>query len=190
MTNQKSERRFYLKEFKAISRAFSEYEDLNLLVDHMAEGISRAFKVKGCCIMLYDDREKQLFRVASHGISESYLTKGPVFFVDDRHSSFSTGEVVLIEDVQRDPRVQYPDEAKKEKIVSMLSVPIKCRNAIVGIIRIYHSSALRLHEEDLDSLSVLALHLGLVIENNGLRNFLEGVKIAIGSLPLRMLEGL
>ncbi len=190
MTAQKTDRRFYLREFKAISRAFSTYEDLNLLVAHVVEGISRAFKVKGCCVMLYDDREKQLFRVASHGISDAYLTKGPVFFLDDRHSSFKTGEVVLIEDVQNDPRVQYPEEAKKEHIVSMLSLPIKCRNDIIGIIRIYHGSSLCLHEEDMDSLSVLALHLGLVIENNGLRNFLERVKMSMGSLPLRMLEGL
>ncbi len=98
-------------------------------------------------------------------------------FFDDRHSSFNTGEVVLIEDMQNDPRVQYPEDAEKESIVSMLSVPIKCRDAIIGIIRMYNSTPLILHEEDLDSITVLALHLGLVIENNGLRNFLDGVKI-------------
>jgi len=36
----------------------------------------------------------------------------------------------------------------------------------------------------------LAELLGLVIENNGLRNFFERVRSALESLPLRMLEGL
>jgi transcriptional regulator with GAF, ATPase, and Fis domain len=189
-TDKKSvERRFYLKHFKAISRAFSSYEDLNLLVDHIAEGLCRSFKIKGCCVMVFDDREQQLFRVGSYGISESYLGKGPIFF-DKKHSSFVTGEPALVEDMQNDPRVQYPEAAAKEEIVSMLSVPIKCREEITGLIRMYHSDVLLLHDEDLDSISVLAKHLGLIIENKGLKNFLDGVKVAMESLPLRMLKGL
>ena len=183
------DRKFYLKEFKAISRAISTYEDLNLLMTHITEGLCRTFSLKGACLMLFDDREKQLFRVSSYGISEKYLSKGPVFF-DDKESSFSKGEPVLIKDMQNDPRVQYPEEAAKEHIVSMLSVPIKYRDAILGVIRMYHNETLSLNDEDLDSICVLAQHLGLVIENNGLSNFLEGVKIAIDSLPLRMLKDL
>ena len=183
------ERRFYLKHFKAISRALSTYEDLNLLVAHIAEGLCRSFKIKGCCIMVFDDREKQLFRVGSYGISESYLSKGPVFF-DEKHSSFVTGEPALVEDMQKDPRVQYPEAAAKEDIVSMISVPIKCREAVIGIIRMYHSQPLTLHKEDLDSIGVLAIHLGLVIESNGIKNFLEGVKVAMENLPLRLLQGM
>ena len=37
---------------------------------------------------------------------------------------------------------------------------------------------------------VMAEHLGLVIENNGLKNFLDGVKSALESLPPRMLRDL
>ena len=69
-------RKFYLKEFKAISHAISTYEDLNLLIHHLAEGAGRAFKAKGCSILLLDDRENQLFRVASYGLSAEYGRKG------------------------------------------------------------------------------------------------------------------
>ncbi|MCK4791190.1 MAG: GAF domain-containing protein, partial [Desulfobacteraceae bacterium] len=67
---------------------------------------------------------------------------------------------------------------------------IKSRGAIIGLMRIYHGEPLELHEDDVDSLSVLLGHLGLVIENNGLKNFVEQVKIGMGSLPPRLLEGL
>jgi hypothetical protein len=43
-----------------------------------------------------------------------------------------------------------------------------------------------IHEEDIDSLRVIGVNLGLVIEINGLNNFLEKVRIAMDSLPLRM----
>ena len=59
------ERRFYLRQFKAISNAISIYEDLPVLFSHFVEGICRAFKLKGCSIMLYDEREKQLFMSAA-----------------------------------------------------------------------------------------------------------------------------
>ncbi len=181
-------RKFYLKEFKAISHAISTYEDLNLLINHITEGTTRTFEAKGCCIMLFDDRENQLFTVSSYGISDQYLAKGPLF-VDDKYCAFVKGEPVFIEDIQNDPRIQYPQAAKEEGIVSMLSIPINIRGTTIGLIRIYHREPRRFNEEDVDTLKILAAHLGLVIENNGLKNFLDKVKMAMESLPMRMLEG-
>ena len=182
-------RKFYLREFKAISHAISTYEDLNTLINHLTEGTSRAFEAKGCSIMLLDERENQLFHVGSYGLSEKYLRKGPVM-MENKNCAICTGKPVFIEDMQNDPFVQYPEAAAREGIASMLSIPIKHRGAIVGILRIYHGEPWVFHEEDIDSLSVLCDLLGLVIENNGLRNFLDQVKLALGSLPLRMLKGL
>ncbi len=183
------EPKFTFGAFKTISRAISTYEDLNLLINHFAEGLVRTFKIKGCCIMLYDEREKQLFQVASCGISMEYLTKGPVF-LDDRFYDFKKGEPVIIEDLEHDPRVQYPEAAKKENINALLSVPIKYKDAILGIVRLYHHEAFNIHAEDLDSIKVISRQLGLVIENNGYLNFIEKLKAAMESLPLRMLTGL
>jgi hypothetical protein len=58
----------------------------------------------------------------------------------------------------------------------------------VGLIRIYHSEPWVLHESDIDSFCVLAEHLGLVIEINGLKNFLDEIRAAVASLPNRMLD--
>ena len=85
MTNQT--RKIHLKEFKSISRAISTYDDIPLLATHMAEHMCRAFEVKGCSIMLFDEREKQLFRVSSCGVSDEYLQKGPVF-IDEKYTAF------------------------------------------------------------------------------------------------------
>ena len=188
--NQEPLRRFHLREFKAISHAISTYEDLNVLMNHIVEGTSRTFKAKGCSILLLDEREKQLFRVASYGLSEEYLRKGPIFVVTESQCAICTGEPVFVGDILNDPRVQYPEAATKEGIASMLSIPIKCRDVIVGILRIYHGKPWIFHEDDVDSLCVLSEHLGLVLECNGLKNFLDQIKIGMESLPPRLLEGL
>ena len=186
---QKIERKFYLEHFRAISHAISTYEDLNVLTNHLAEGTSRRFKAKGCSIMLLDERDNQLYPISSHGLSQEYLSKGPIL-IDDKHCAIHKGEPVFVENMQNDPRVQYPEAAVNEGIVSMLSIPIKYREAIIGLIRIYHAEPRLVHDEDIDTLCVLAEHLGLVIESNGLKNFLDGVKSALESLPSRMLKDL
>ncbi|GLI36283.1 GAF domain-containing protein [Desulforhabdus amnigena] len=184
---QQPERKIFLKEFTAISHAISTYSDINLLNDHLVEMMCKSFNVKGSSIFLYDDREKQLFCVSSYGLSESYLSKGPIY-VDERFSEFETGKPVFFSDFREDPRIQYPEEAIKEGIVSMLSVPIKSHKAVIGLIKIYNHEPWILNQEDLNSMCVLAEHLGLVIEYNGLKNFLDQVKVAMESLPLRMLK--
>jgi GAF domain-containing protein len=186
--SQKSKRKFYLKQFKAISNAISTYEDFNLLVNHLVEGVCRTFNFKGASIMILDEIEQQLFRVSSYGISEVYLSKGPVF-ADVKDCSMKSGKVEVVEDVQHDSRIQYPDAAVKEGIVSLMAIPIKYRKLPIGVIRIYHDQPLNLHEEDVDSLCVLANQLGMVIENNGLKNFVDQIKMAIDSLPPRMFQG-
>lgn len=187
--NLKHERKFYLKHLRSICRAISTYEDLNILTSHLSEGTCRRFKAKGCSIMLLDESDNQLHPVSSYGISEEYLNKGPIF-IDDKHCAISKGVPVFVEDMQHDPRVQYPQAAAKEGIAAMLSIPIKCRSTTIGVIRIYHKEPTIIHDEDIKTLCVMSENLGLVIENNGLKNFLEGVLTALESLPPRLIEDL
>jgi signal transduction protein with GAF and PtsI domain len=186
---KRDERKFYLQQFKAISHAIATYEDPTTLMRHLVEGTTRTFDAKGCSIMLLEENTNQLVHVASYGISEGYIHKGPVFF-DMENCAISKGEPVFVEEMQHDPRVQYPEAAAKQGITSMLSIPIRCRQAIIGILRIYRSEPSLFNEEDVDSLGVLTSLLGVVIENHGLKNFLDQVKSALDSLPARMLKGL
>jgi len=184
---QSLERKFDLRHFRAISNAIATYEDFNLLVNHLAEGLCRTFKVKGASIMILEETEKQLFRVSSFGISETYLEKGPVF-ADPEKCALYTGKPEVIHDLCSDERAQYPECAAREGIVSMVSIPIRFRTAIIGVIRIYSGERLTLNDEDIDSLCVLANQLGVVIECNGLKNFADQIKTAIDRLPSRVHE--
>ena len=183
----KLQRRITIPDFKKICRAIATYEDLDVLFEHLVEVISRAFDIKGCSLLLFDEREKQLFRVSSYGISEEYLNKGPIF-MNNKDSALVKCEPVFVDDMQNDPRIQYPQAAAKEGIVSLLSFPVISRKSVIALIRMYHSDNWALHNEDLDLLCVMQRLLALVIENNGLTNFLERVKIQIGDLPPRMLD--
>ncbi|MBF0451470.1 MAG: GAF domain-containing protein [Candidatus Magnetomorum sp.] len=187
--NEEPVRRINFRAFKVLCREMSTYEDLNTLFNEIVELICRSFEVKACAILLFDERLQELFHVASYGISDTYLEKGPIpIRIED--SALAKGQVVCIEDMSTDKRILYPDAAEQEGFASMICFPISCRKEVIGMIRVYHHEQLRLAEYDLDSFSVLNRLLGLIIEHHGMKNFIEEVKSSFSNLPLRMIKGI
>ncbi|MBU1169270.1 MAG: GAF domain-containing protein [Proteobacteria bacterium] len=183
------ERKINLSQFRAISHAISTYEDVILLGRHIVESICRTFDIKAATVLVFDDREKQLYYVCSHGLSDEYLKKQPEY-EDGLLQEFVTGQPVFFSDFGNDTRVQHREAIQKEGIVSMLSFPIKCRKAVVGLLKLYNNETWMIHDDDKDSINILSEQFGLVIENNGLQNFLDEVRSVMGNLPLRMLKGI
>jgi len=187
--NETPTRRINFRAFKVLCREMSTYEDLNTLFNDLVELICRSFEVKACAILLFDERVQELFHVATYGISDEYLEKGPIpIRLED--SPLEKGEAVCINDMSCDHRILYPDAAKKEGFQAMICFPITCRKDVIGMIRVYHHEPLQLAEYDMDSFAVLNRLLGLVIEHHGMKNFIDEVKGSFSNLPLRMIKGL
>ena len=64
-----------------------------------------------------------------------------------------------------DSRVQYPEEAKKEGIASVLSVPITVKSQIIGVLRIYTSEQRNFSDDEYELISGLADMGGIAIDN-------------------------
>jgi len=178
-------RKFYIKHIKAIIHAIVNYEDLDLLLGHITEGTAKRFGAKGCSVMLLDENENQLVHIKGYGISEEYLIKGKVLV--GKECALYTGEPVYVEDMQNSPLIQYPEAAAKEGFHSMLSIPIKRQNFTIGVLRIYHGEVYAFHEEDIDSLCLMSEVLSMVIDLNGLKNFLDIIKMGFSDLPSRII---
>lgn len=183
------ERKINLAQFRAISHAISTYEDVTLLSRHIVESIVRTFSIKASTVLVFDDREKQLYYMCSHGLSDEYLRKQPEYN-EVQFQEFVTGKPVFFSDFANDPRVTHKEAIEKEGIVCMLSFPIKYRKHVVGLLKLYNNESWMIHEDDKDSITILSELFGLVIENNGLKNFLDEVRAVMGNLPLRMLKGI
>ncbi len=184
----KPKRKFNLQKFRTITHAISTYEDMRLLFQHLVEGICRTFDIKGSSIMLYDESEKELFRVSNHGLSEEYLKKGSLH-MDEEVEDFLKAKTIFYSDLLNDPRVRYAESAAKEGIISMLSVPIKYKNVVVGLLKTYHADQMNIHDDDLESINVLMQQLGVVIQLNGLKNFFNKMRSIMENLPNHIAEG-
>jgi GAF domain-containing protein len=87
---------------------------------------------------------------------------------------------VAIHDVTEDPRIQYPEEAKKEGISSILSVPIIVRDNPLGALRVYTTEPWEATLEDVNFVQAVAQIAGMALEMcrhyKGLKDSIEILK--------------
>jgi GAF domain-containing protein len=111
-----------------------------------------------------DKSRNKLEVSASYGLSEAYLRKD-LLDADKSIAEKLDGQFVLILDTSNDSRVQYPEEAKREGIASVLSVPITVKGKIIGVLRIYTSEQRNFSENEYEMISGLADMGGIAIYN-------------------------
>jgi len=129
----------------------------------LKEGIKSALDAKGCALFLINRKTHELKIAASYGLSDEYINKGPVSALKSIAQSAEDGPVAIY-DVGDDPRIQYPEEAKKEGIASILSVPIITRSKLTGVLRVYTSEPWEFTLEDVNFVQALAQIAGMAIE--------------------------
>jgi signal transduction protein with GAF and PtsI domain len=145
---------------KAVNSTLDLQAVLNLLVRNMVQ----ALQLKASAIRLLDPKERTLALVASHGLSEKYLNKGPVD-ADKSISDAMEGKTISVYSVVEDQRAQYPKEAEEEGIASIVSVPMRIKGRIVGVMRLYTPKPREFSEEEINSAEVLAETGAIAIEN-------------------------
>jgi len=163
-----------------ISEVISSSKNMDDIFEHIVHSLPRALGLKGCALMLLDRGTNELQVAAAHGLSQNYLDKGPVSAKKSIADSLSDGPVAIF-DVEDDPRLQYPEEAKKEGIKSILSVPLVLRGRPLGVLRFYTAEPWEFTSQDLIFAQALAEIIALVIDNlrmyKGLKSSIEVLKV-------------
>lgn len=147
--------RDYLAIFEDIGSAFNSPIETEELLTLIARAVRLRFQVDGCVIRLLSRDRRHLEWVASAGLSQQFLEKGPV---DAERSVVEAlaGEVVYIPDCRTDPRIQYPESHVNEGIVSALTIPLSTRGQVIGVIRLYSHTAREFTPLELEVLRVVA----------------------------------
>jgi GAF domain-containing protein len=144
---------------KAMSMSTRPEEVVQLTVD----SVKTSLEIKGCALFLIDPQKKVLEVAASCGLSAEYLQKGPLSSLRSIGQSLTEGPVAVY-DVGDDPRIQYPEAAKKEGIASILSVPIYSRGNVIGSMRVYSEEQWEFTLEDVNFVQAVAQIAGVLID--------------------------
>lgn len=124
---------------------------------------------KICSIMLLDEKKQELFIVATQSLSQEYVNKPPLK-VGESISGKAVQEKkpITVLDVRNEPGYVYPEIAKKEGLVSLLSVPMMIKDKVIGVVNIYTSFPHRFTNEEINLLQVVANQAAVAIENTKL----------------------
>ncbi len=157
-------KRIYLESYqkicKAISTSLSVEEVLNLIVTHVV----KVMNMKASLVRLLN-REKNQLEIAAHcGLSESYVNKGPVEY-DRSIDDALAGKPVSIYDITEDKSSKYRKEAEKEGIRTILSIPLRFKDEVIGVLRMYTAEPLDYSDEDLNFLAAIAEQAAIAIMN-------------------------
>jgi signal transduction protein with GAF and PtsI domain len=162
-----------------ISQIISSTKNLGKVAQNIVTTMTEELALKGCALMLLNRRSKKLEVAASHGLSQEYLTKGPLSATRSIAKSLSDGPVAIYK-VGEDPRLQYPKEAVKEGIASILSVPVMLRGKPLGVLRLYTADHWEFKMQDLVFVQAVAEIIALVLDNirvtGAYKNSLDALK--------------
>jgi two-component system, NtrC family, sensor kinase len=150
--------------FRDISASVHSCSDLKEVLDLVVRKATEVVNAKGALVRILNLDTNQLELSAAYGLSERYLSKGHVSTAKVITELCRIEKVIIITDVQKSLRVQYPQEAREEGIQSMLDLPLKIGNEVVGIIRIFCTECREFSEEQLDFLTGVAEQCALAID--------------------------
>jgi len=177
-----------------IAELLTGEQDLQTVLNRIVAETARVMQCPYASIRLYDPKTNELTIKAVHNLSPEYLGKGAVVRSASAICDEALrGRVVYVEDAGSDPRVQYPDEIRREGIVSMLTAGMIYRGQPVGILRVYTDRRRRFRKAQRDLLRAVAyqaataiVHAQLVEER--LRNAETQRQLALaGELQQRMI---
>ncbi len=162
-----------LKGLLEISKAVNSALDVKKVLHLLVKTATTALDIKAAAVRLLDEKRQMMQLVASYGLSDRYITKGPVG-TDKSLTEAMMGKAVSIYDVAQDPHATYPKEAEEEGIKSILSVPINLKGNVIGVMRIYSSEPRDFSDEEITFISSLAEQAALAMENARLYQKLKG----------------
>jgi len=158
--------------FLNLSAGINSSLDIRHILEIMTVDVARAFGVKAVSVRLLDKEKKILQLITSYGLSETYLNKGPVY-AEKSIAEALKGNIVQIRDASTAEGVQYKDEKKAEGIVSILCVPIKAMDEVIGVLRLYSGVPREFTEDEIMLATAIAHQGGLAIRNASMYLMLE-----------------
>jgi signal transduction protein with GAF and PtsI domain len=148
--------------FKTVFRAVAESDNLEIMANHLTQLLVAALEIKGCTIFALNLELDELEILATFGLSMDYVQKGPILSDRSIADTFG-GKPFVIRDVKSTDKLQYPQDAEREGIGAIVSVPIKFTGKVIGALRLYHHELWDISDRDVDSLLVLSENIGLAM---------------------------
>jgi len=148
------------------SRLLSSTMEPDAVLDNIVRTMAEVMNVKACSLRLLSPAGDELILKATYGLSPTYLGKGPVLVAENPNDRAAlAGEVVTVPDMRNDPRVRYGEAAKREGLVSSLSVGLVAKGKALGTLHIYTAEPHDFTPEEIRLFRSVANQAALTVHN-------------------------
>jgi GAF domain-containing protein len=167
--------------YKVVTRAIAASDNLEDMATQLTHLLVGALGIKGSTIFVLNPGTEELEALASFGLSVDYMNKGPILVKKSLDHQLK-GKPIVIRDVTKSDRLQYPEDAQKEGISAIVSLPISLHGRLIGVLRLYHHEQWDISERDLDSLMIFTENIGLALMYTRLLQALKSVKETVNEV--------
>lgn len=157
-------KKIYMESYQKICKAMSTSLSLDEVLKLVVTNVVKVMNVKASLLRLLNKENNQLEVAAYHGLSQGYANKGPVHY-DASIDDALAGKPVSIYDITADRHAMYRREAEREGIRSILSIPLRFKEEVIGVLRMYTAEPVQYSEEDLKFVSAIADQAAIAIMN-------------------------
>ena len=163
-----------------ISRTIVSSHYLNEILQLIVTTTAQVMGSKICSIMFLDEKKQELVIAATQSLSQEYISK-PNLKVGQSIGGRVVKEKrpITVLDVTAEPGYMFPDMARKEGIVSLLSVPMMIKERVIGVINSYTPKEHRFTREEIGILQAVANQAAVAIENTRLDQEILNAKEAL-----------
>ena len=137
----------YFQSLYQLATMLNSARSPEVILSSMVEHVAKTMETKGCSLLLLTPDKKQLLRIVAYGLSNWYARIGPAL-ADKSMAESLEGKVVAVSNATTDERVQFRKQVAQEGISSILSVPVKLREEVIGVMRVYSSEPRKFTDAD------------------------------------------
>jgi len=149
-----------------VSQAVTSPLYLDEMLGVVVEMATQVTQAKVCSLLLMDDTGEELLPVATQTQSPTDAHR-PAIRVGQGITGqvAQTGQPAVVPDVHADSRYLFPEMAKRQGLVSMLSVPLTVRDKVIGVLNWYTGQPHIFSQKEQVFFQTLANQTALAIEN-------------------------
>ena len=150
-----------------VTTMLADARDLEKVLQRTVRVVCEVMETKASSLRLIDYERDELVIKAVHNLSAEYLGKGRIRLSQaaiDQQAMTSKG-YEYVRNMGQDSRVLYPGEAKREGIVSMLSVGMRYKGKNIGVLRVYTAQEQTFTQFQIDLMKAVAAQAAAAIEH-------------------------
>ncbi len=150
-----------------VTTMLADARDLEMVLQRTVRVVCEVMETKASSLRLIDYDRDELVIKAVYNLSPEYINKGPIRLSSAKidHQALTSKGYSYVRNMATDERVLYPQEAKREGIVSVLSVGLRYKGKDIGILRVYTAQEQTFTQFQIDLLKAVAAQAAAAIEN-------------------------